>query len=320
MNPGKRVLATTDDRPGRVVGTSFGADEPGSSGAGPGRPNVLRRWGRPQLALLIPGIALLAVVFFYPVVTLVKTSFTDPQLGFGNYTALFSSPSATHALVRTIVAAFIVSACCLILAYPYAYMMTVMKPGVRTVMFVLVSLPFWTSLIARSFAWLVLEERGGMIESALALVGLPGHVLLGSVPGVVVALIQILLVYMVFPLYNVMSTIDRRVLDAAYVCGARRPYAFFRIYLPLTLPGISAGVSLVFLLTLGFYVTPVLLGSSHDALVAQIIGIQVNQLLDFPTASAYSVILLAIMIVLLGLLLKGIKLGTTGRTLRGDAQ
>lgn len=270
----------------------------------------------PQYLLLLPGAALLGVVFFYPVITLIKTSFTEPRLGFGNYTALFSDPAATAALVRTVIAAVIVSACCLVLAYPYAYMMTVVRPATRTAMLVLVSLPFWTSLIARTFAWLVLEERGGLLEDALSFFGLRHVVLLGTIAGVVVAMVQILLVYMVFPLYSVMNTIDRRLLSAAHVCGAGRTYAFFRVYLPLTLPGISAGVSLVFLLTLGFYVTPILLGSSQDALVGQLIGVEVEQLLNFPTASAYSVILLAVMVIMLGLLMRGIRLSVGGRTAR----
>lgn len=277
---------------------------------------LVRAIAKPEFLLLLPGAALLGISFFYPVISLIKTSFTDPTTGFSNYTALFSDPAATHALIRTVVAALIISACCLILAYPYAYVMTVVRPGIRTAMLVVVSLPFWTSLIARTFAWLILEERGGVLERAMSVFGLH-YVLLGTLPGVVVAMVQILLVYMVFPLYSVMSTIDRRLLHAAHVCGANRTYAFFRVFVPLTLPGISAGVSLVFLLTLGFYVTPVLLGSSQDALVGQVIGVQVDQLFNFPEASAYSVILLVIMILMLGLLLRGIRLSTAGRAARG---
>jgi putative spermidine/putrescine transport system permease protein len=277
---------------------------------------LVRAIARPEYLLLLPGAALLGTSFFYPVISLIKTSFTDPKPGFGNYTALFSDPSATHALIRTVVAALIISACCLIVAYPYAYVMTVVRPGIRTAMLVVVSLPFWTSLIARTFAWLILEERGGLLERAMSIFGLH-YVLLGTLPGVVLAMVQILLAYMVFPLYSVMSTIDRRLLHAAHVCGANRTYAFFRVFVPLSLPGISAGVSLVFLLTLGFYVTPVLLGSSQDALVGQVIGVQVGQLFDFPAASAYSVILLVIMLLMLGLLLRGIRLSTAGRAARG---
>jgi putative spermidine/putrescine transport system permease protein len=280
---------------------------------------LVRVVARPEYLLLLPGAALLGASFFYPVISLIKTSFTDPKPGLGNYTALFSDPSATHALIRTVVAALIISVCCLIVAYPYAYVMTVVRPGIRTAMLVVVSLPFWTSLIARTFAWLILEERGGLLEHAMSVFGLH-YVLLGTLPGVVIAMVQILLAYMVFPLYSVMSTIDRRLLHAAHVCGASRTYAFFRVFVPLSLPGISAGVSLVFLLTLGFYVTPVLLGSSQDALVGQVIGVQVGQLFDFPAASAYSVILLVIMLLMLGLLLRGIRLSTAGRASRGGQQ
>jgi len=280
----------------------------------------LRGIARPQYLLLLPGIVLLGAVFFYPVLLLVKTSFTDPHAGFGNYTSLLSDPAATHALIRTLVAALIVSACCLVLAYPFAYMMTLVRPAVRTLMLVVVTLPFWTSIIARTFAWLVLEERGGLIEDFLSFFGFKHAVLLGTIPGVVVAMVQIMLVYMVFPLYSVMNSIDRRLLSAAHVCGANRAYAFFKVYVPLTLPGITAGVSLVFLLTLGFYVTPVLLGSSFDALIAQVIGAEVNELYDFPAASAYSVILLLVMLVMLGLLLRGIRLMAGGRASGGAVE
>ncbi len=276
----------------------------------------LRRIARSQRLLLLPGAALLGAAFFYPVILLVKTSFTDPKLGFGNYTRLFSESAATSALIRTMIAACIVSTCCALLAYPYAYMMTLVRPRMRTLMLVVVSLPFWTSLIARTFAWLVLEGRGGLIEHFLSLFGL--HVvLLGTTAGVVVAMVQIVLVYMVFPLYSVMNSIDRRLLSAAHVCGAGRAEAFFRVYLPLTLPGLNAGLALVFLLTLGFYVTPVLLGSSHDALVGQFIGFQVYQLYDFPAASAYSVVLLVVMLIMLGLLLRAVRLSTGARASRG---
>lgn len=314
MNP----MKSTKDRARMATDTAV------MSGVRQPAMGATRRWlgrltGLPQHLLLVPGAVLLGVVFFYPVLQLIMTSFVDPEPGFGNYVKLFTSPEATQALLRTVVAAVVVCVCCLVLAYPYAYMMTVVRPSVRTAMLVVASLPFWTSIIARTFAWLVLEQRGGLIESAFAFFGIRGVTLLGTVPGVVVAMVQIVLVYMILPLYSVMSTIDRRLLSAAHVCGARKAYAFFRVYVPLTVPGINAGVSLVFLITLGFYVTPVLLGSSHYALIGQIIGFQVEQLLDFPTASAYSVILLVVMLVLLGLLLRGVRLTTGGRQ-RGGAQ
>lgn len=316
---------TTKERPGRrrrrnTTGISDNVNAAAGMQLAPAHGTRLRRIAQPHYLLLLPGVALLVAAFFYPVILLVKTSFTDPHPGFGNYTSLFSNPSATHSLIRTVIAALIVSACCLVLAYPFAYMMTLVRPAIRTLMFVVVTLPFWTSIIARTFAWLVLEERGGLIEDFLSFFGLKNVVLLGTVPGVVVAMVQIMLVYMVFPLYSVMNSIDRRLLSAAHVCGANRAYAFFRVYVPLTLPGISAGVSLVFLLTLGFYVTPVLLGSSHDALIAQVIGAEVNELYDFPAASAYSVILLVVMLVMLGVLLRGIRLMAGGRASRGAVE
>jgi putative spermidine/putrescine transport system permease protein len=247
----------------------------------------------------LPATAVLLVFFCYPLITLVWQSFSDPSLGFENYLSLLHDGTSLLVLWRTLYTAMLVAACTLVIAYPYAYAMTRMGPRGRGVMTLLVLLPFWTSLMARNFAWYLLEERGGVVEKLLAAVGIDGVVLLGSVAGVAVAMVQVMLPYMVLPLYSSMNSIDRRLLDAATSLGAPWPRAFRKVYLPLSLPGVVSGVSLVFIMSLGFYITPSLLGSPQQALVSQVIGTQVNSLLDFAGAGALGTVLLVVTLLVL---------------------
>lgn len=249
--------------------------------------------------LVLPATALLLVFFCYPIVTILWQSFTDPTPGVGHYVALVTDGISVKVLVRTLVTALIVSSCTLVIAYPYAYTMTRVSPRTRGLLTMLVLLPFWTSLMARNFAWYMLLQRGGPVERAFALVGIDGVVLLGTVAGVTLAMVQVMLPFMVLPLYSGMSGIDGRLLDAAGSLGAPRWRAFARVYVPLSLPGVLSGFSLVFILTLGFYITPALLGSPQQSLISQVISDRVSRLLDFGGAGALGAVLLVVTLLIL---------------------
>ena len=257
------------------------------------------RTGVRWLLLLAPAFLVLAAFFVYPVVAIVVRAFTDPALGLGNFQAVWDDPTMTRVLLRTVATALVVTVVTLALAYPYAYLMTVVGARGRAVMLALVLLPFWTSLMARNFAWIVLLQDGGPIVRVTSALGLTDRALLGTETGVAIGMMQVLLPYMVLPLYATMSGIDRRLLDAAGGLGAPRFTAFRRVYLPLSMPGVIAGSTLVFVLSLGFYVTPRLLGSPKQSLIAQVIGTKVEKLLDFGGAGALSLILLVITALLL---------------------
>lgn len=252
-----------------------------------------------RLLLIAPAVAVLLAFFAYPVVSIVWKAFTEPETGLGNFTELWNDPTTARVVVRTVVNALVVTAVTLVLAYPYAYLMTVVGPKSRAVLLALVLLPFWTSLMARNFAWIVILQEGGPLAEATRALGLGDHVLLGTAAGVAVGMIQVLLPYMVLPLYSSMSGIDRRLLSAAASLGAPWRTCFRRIYLPLSMPGVIAGGTLVFVLSLGFYVTPKLLGSPKESLAAQVIGTKVEKLLDFGGAGALSLVLLAVTALLL---------------------
>ncbi|TMR02980.1 ABC transporter permease [Actinomadura soli] len=271
--------------------------------------------GRPRRRaagwFILPATALLLVFFCYPLGNIIWRSFTDPSAGLGNYTKLLDDGVSVTVLTRTLVTALIVGACTLVIAYPYAYAMTRVTPRTRNLMTVVVLLPFWTSMMARNFAWYMLEQRGGLIDDAFSAIGIGGVVLLGSVAGVAVAMVQVMLPFAVLPLYSGMEGIDKRLLDAATSLGAPRWRAFARVYLPLSLPAVLSGFTLVFILTLGFYVTPALLGSPQQSLVPQLIATRVTDLLDFGGAGALGTVLLAITLLALFVVSRFANLSST---------
>ncbi|MCC4317377.1 ABC transporter permease [Streptomyces malaysiensis] len=242
-----------------------------------GRPRkgVGDRWGW----LLLPAVVLLAVLFLVPLGLMAWRSVTEPTPGAGNYSWFFTSDVALTTLVRTLAVGAVVTLVTLILSYPYASLMTVVGARARIWLTLLVLLPFWTSLMVRTFAWVVLLQDNGVVNQLLGTVGLGPLDLIRTTTGVVIGMSQVLMPFMVLPLYAVMSGIDRRLLDAAQGMGARPATAFWRVFVPLSLPGVGAGALTVFITSLGFYVTPALLGSPDQALISQQIFTQVNGLL-----------------------------------------
>jgi putative spermidine/putrescine transport system permease protein len=254
--------------------------------------------GRPLLLLALPAVVVLAVFFVVPAARLAWLSVSEPALGFGNYAAMASDGVVVTVVLRTLGMAAVVTVLCVLCAYPYAYLMTIVGPRWRAVLTALVLLPFWTSLMARTFAWVVLLQDTGLVNGLLAAVGLGPTRLLGTTAGVSVAMAQVMLPFMVLPVYTAMRGIDRRLVDAAMGLGATPLTAFLRVYLPLSLRGVAAGATLVMVLSLGFYVTPSLVGSPQQSMLAQLISVQVNQLVDFGAAGALAVTLLVVTLVL----------------------
>lgn len=270
------------------------------------------RWGW----LLLPALALLAVLFLVPLGLMAWRSVSEPVPGAGNYSWFFTSDVALATLVRTLAVGAVVTLVTLVLAYPYAYLMTVVSARKRVWLTLLVLLPFWTSLMVRTFAWVVLLQDSGVVNQLLGGVGLGPLQLIRTTTGVVIGMSQVLMPFMVLPLYAVMSGIDRRLLDAAQGMGARPATAFLRVFVPLSLPGVGAGALTVFITSLGFYVTPALLGSPDQALISQQIFTQVNGLLAWGRGGAIGVVLLAVTLVLLGLVGAVLRLSRT----RGGAR
>ena len=252
-----------------------------------------RRGGSPLL-LLLPAIAVLLIMFVLPVGIIMWRSVTDPETGLGNYAWILSSETAMGSLIRTFVIAALVTGITLVLAYPYAYLMLVSGPRARAALTLLALLPFWTSLMVRTFAWMILLQENGIVAA------LTGQSFLGTTTGVVIGMTQVLLPFMVLPLYATMTAVDTRLVPAAQTLGASPLKAFVQVFMPLTLPGVAAGSLTVFITALGFYVTPALLGSPQDAMISQQIFVQVNGLLQWGRGGALGTVLLVLTLVLIG--------------------
>ncbi len=248
--------------------------------------------------LLGPALALLAFILILPLGNILIRSFTDPSLTLDNYLALFTDGVTLTVLIRTATTAAIVTVVCFVLGYPYAYLMTRVGGTGRAILLVIVLIPFWTSVMARNFAWLVILARGGPLDSLLSFFGITGTVFVGNVLGVTIAMSQVMLPFMVLPLFASLGGIDRRLLLAARGLGSSPFVAFWKIYWPLSRGGVVAGLILVFTLSLGFYVTPALIGSPQQSLVAQLLATRTTQLLDFAGAGALGMLVLVVTLVL----------------------
>lgn len=259
--------------------------------------------------LLVPAAVALLGFFILPIAQIFWRSVTEPEFGFANYVRLATDGTTVGVLLRTLVVAIVVVAVTLFIAYPYTYLLTLVSPRWRAVMFTVILIPFWTSMLARNYAWLILMQADGVIDRAFTAVGIHGVVLMGTTVGVAVVMIQVLLPFMVLPLYSVMQQIDLRTMDAAQSLGASRLRSFLAVYLPLSRGGIASGCSLVFVFVLGFFLTPALIGSPQQALFAQLIAVRTRVLLDFPGAGAMGLVLLVVTLAVLAL---GNRLGGRG--------
>jgi putative spermidine/putrescine transport system permease protein len=252
---------------------------------------------RKQWLLLLPALALLTAVLLVPLGRSVLQSFGSPDWTLDHFRELFTDGVTLRVLGRTALTALAVTAIAFLLGYPYAYLMTRVGPRMRGILLVVVLVPFWTSVMARNFAWIIILQRGGPVNSFFKLFGLD-VVLYGSVGGVTVAMSQVLLPFMVLPLFSALGGIDRRLLLAARGLGSHPVVAFWKVYWPLSRGGVVSGMILVFTLSLGFYVTPALVGSPKQSLVAQLLGQRTTQLLDFQGASALGLVVLVVTLVL----------------------
>ena len=198
--------------------------------------------------------------------------------------------------LRTIYVALGVTLCCLILAYPIAHLLSVLPTRYSNLLMICVLLPFWTSLLVRTSSWMVLLQTQGVLNDFLVFLGIVADEnrleLMYNMTGTFIAMTQILLPFMVLPLYSVMKTISPSLMRAATSMGATPFHAFRKIYFPLTYAGISAGSILVFVLAIGYYITPALVGGAKGTLISNRIAYHMQSTLDWSYATAMATILL----------------------------
>jgi putative spermidine/putrescine transport system permease protein len=258
------------------------------------RDGLGRRW------LLAPVFGYLLVFYLLPVARLLALSvWSSDGLTLRVFAEIFRRPEYLVILARTVEIAIITTLCALALAYPVAYYLSRLAGRALVVAIILVLLPFWTSILVRTFAWMALLGRVGFVNQLLIRLGLVEQplALLFNRTGVYVGLVHVLLPFAILPIYSVMRGIDRRLLLAAESLGASPTKAFWRVFFPLSLPGVTSGALLVFIAAVGAFVTPALLGGVEDIMIAQLIAEQIERALDWPLGAALSVLLLIVTMV-----------------------
>ena len=226
---------------------------------------------------------------------LLSRAFTEPQPGLQNFAALWDRPVYLRVILNTLLISATTTPICVLLGYPLAHLMANSPPRRRRLLTFLVLVPFWTSLLVRTFAMVILLQRRGPLNELLLGLGLIGQplALLYNLPGLLLGAVQVLLPFVIFPLYSAMARIDPVTMQAALTLGARPARAFVRVYLPQTLPSLLTGAMLVFITTLGYFVTPAMLGGPRQLMIAQMIQDQIGQFGDWGLAGALSLVLLA---------------------------
>ncbi len=251
--------------------------------------------------LVAPALLLMLGVYFLPLAGVAWLSVTEPQPGLGNYAELLTSPPLRRVLLTTARIAGLTTAITLLLAYCVAYVVVHSAGRSRRLLLAGVLLPLWVSVLARSFAWVTLLRRQGLVNQALLALGVIHQPLplMWNEFGVVLAMVHTMLPYGVLPLAAQMGGIDPRLVPAARGMGASRAQAFARVFLPLSLPGVVGAGVLVFILTLGFYVTPALLGGGRVTMVAEYIDLQIQDLVRWGTGTMLATTLVAVVALLL---------------------
>ncbi len=261
---------------------------------------TLRRHGVPTWLLLLPALAYMLVVFAVPLLNTLWTSLSDPNFGLQNYALIVTDPLYRRVYLRTILVGLAVTLCCLVLGYPLAHYMARKGGLTATVMLGATGLCFWISFLVRTYAWTVILGNKGPFTTIAHWLGIQQPpVLLFTTAASLIAMTHILLPYMVLTLYIALSRIDPNLIRAAHSLGADRQQTFRRVVLPQSLPAVISGSLLVFIFCVGFYVTPTLLGSPRDMMISGVIADEIENLIDFGSASALSMVLLAAILVLL---------------------
>ncbi|HTW70284.1 MAG TPA: ABC transporter permease [Acetobacteraceae bacterium] len=256
--------------------------------------------GRGYALLAAVPCLYLSVFFVWPLVRVVLRSVLEPHPGVENYARVLLHGPYMRVLLNTVEIAVIVTVVSLLIAYPVAALTARMRGWRLRLMTALIVGSLWTSAVIRSYAWMILFQRYGVINQALIALGLTDSPvqILQTTTAVVIGMVHVLLPFMLLPLIATMRRIDLNLLRAGRILGANPVRLFLRVYFPLSLPGVHAGTVLVFISSLGFFITPSLLGGGRTMMAAMLIEQEADTFLDWPMASAVATVLLAMTLVL----------------------
>jgi len=305
-------------------GTPLGIAATGNSGADRRMSGLTRLWWeRPAFrgyTLLSPTLILMMVALVSPFLLLVGQSFVAEtgapdawNLSLGNYQTFFEKPHYLRVLWRSLAVSSMVAAVTVLLAYPAAYFIAFHVQRNKMVWLILITLPFWTSYLLRVFAWKLILGYNGVVNSSLMWLGLidqPLDFLLYNINAVVLTLAHAWAAFAILPIFVSLQKIDKSLIEAAHDLGEGPAAAFFRVTLPLSMPGVIAATLLVFIPTVGDYVTPKLVGGPNGLMIGSLIQLSFGRLDNWPLGAAISVIsIMAVTLVVCAFLLgtDGIK-------------
>jgi ABC-type spermidine/putrescine transport system permease subunit I len=253
--------------------------------------------------LLAPAMAIIVFGFVAPLMRLALLSFSAPAGPLAAYRELATVDVYRIVLKNTVVLALVVSAASLVIGFALAFMLTRLEAAWRAIVFACVVLPLWISVLVRTFSWMLILERNGPLNRFVMALGVVDHPLplLFAFPGVAIGMVHVLLPYAVLPIYAALLRIDPALLRASDGLGASRAATFWRVLLPLSARGLATAATFTFLLSLGFFVTPALLGGPSNTTISMLIDSFVNERLDWPLAAAASMALLAMAMATIGI-------------------
>lgn len=241
-----------------------------------------------RLVLLGPPLAFLLLTFVLPLLRVIWGSVFAPDFTLEFYERMWRTPVYGRVFWITLKLSFLTTVFAALLGYPAAYFLDTVKPRTRQVLLLCVIVPFFLSVLVRNYVWMVLLQRTGLVNRVLSewgVIGAPLDLMYNEL-GVLVAMVNMLLPYMIFPILSALLAIPPELRHASASLGAHPAKTFWRVTLPLSMPGVAAGGLLVFIVSLGFFITPALLGGPRQMMVSNLIEFSVRQVLNWPFAFA----------------------------------
>tara|TARA_B100001059_G_C17734605_1_gene528131 strand:+ start:267 stop:1097 length:831 start_codon:yes stop_codon:yes gene_type:complete len=244
--------------------------------------------------LLLPAILLTLIIIIFPVFELFQSSFFDPDFTTKNIEKFFSKKLYIKVLFNTVKISLGTTFLCFILGYPTAYYIAHSSKKLRGLFLFLILLPFWISILIRSYSWMAVLGIEGVINTILISIGISDKPIrmLYTTGTVYLAMVQIMLPIMILTTYSTMIRIEADYVKAARILGANPIQAFIKIYFPLSFSGVASGSIIIFILSMGFFITPALVGGKKDMMIGNLINFQINQLLNWGFASFIGLVLL----------------------------
>ncbi len=255
--------------------------------------------------LALPSFAYMVLFFAVPLIIVLiysfatRTSTGSTSLSDWNLDAYrkLGEPIVRNVVVRSVILALVTTVICLVVAYPFAWFCAHQRPTIRNLLLIAVMIPFWTNFLVRNYAWRILLSNGGPISSFTEAIGLGETDILFTKTAVVIGLVYAYLPFMILPLYASIDRLDRRLVEAGRDLYGSGSQTFRRVVLPLTMPGVIAGSILVFVPSMGAYVTPELLGGGKETLLGSYIVTQFLTARNWPVGASLSFVLMAVMLV-----------------------